>query len=60
MTPSDYSEDYYQIYADLYEILNEIVQERIKNLPEEEQLAVVDMLSETFRFRYHGGDDESE
>lgn len=60
MTPNDYSEDYYQIYTDLYEILNDIIHERIKYLPEEEQLAVVDMLSETFRFRYPGEQDESE
>lgn len=57
---NNYQEDYYQIYTDLYEILNEIVQERIKNLPEEEQLAVVDMLSETFRFRCPGEENESE
>lgn len=48
----------YQIYEDLCEILNEFVHKRIELLPKEEQLGVIDLLSETFRFEYPGVEDD--
>lgn len=52
------TDEMYQIYDELCKTLNDIVHKRIEHLPEEEQLGVIDLLSDLFRFKYPGDEDE--
>ena len=53
-----YSEDMYQIYNELYETLNVSIHKRIKHLPKENQIQIIDLLTKRFTFEYPENENE--